>query len=83
MRDMRQLWLVIPLVGLLVGALYYAYDTWVSIEGAPMPGYGYAALAGGVIFSLIFGCGLMALMFYSHNNGYDEAGEAKRRVKGD
>jgi hypothetical protein len=26
----------------------------------------------GIIFSLFFGCGLMALMFFSSRRGYDE-----------
>ena len=27
----------------------------------------------GIIFSLVIGCGLMALMFYSSRHGYDDA----------
>jgi hypothetical protein len=27
----------------------------------------------GLLFSLLVGCGLMALMFYSSRHGYDEA----------
>ena len=37
-----------------------------------MPIYGYVAIAGGVLFSLLVGGGLMALVFYSSRHGYDE-----------
>ena len=37
-----------------------------------MPTEGYVALAFGVLFSLVVGCGLMALMFYSSRQGYDD-----------
>jgi hypothetical protein len=69
---MRQVWFVIPLFALLAGALWFAYYEWTAIEGPPMPTWGYVALIGGVLFSLVVGCGLMALMFYSHRHGYDE-----------
>ena len=37
-----------------------------------MSGHGYAAMTLGIIFTLVVGCGLMALMFYSGRRGYDE-----------
>ena len=37
-----------------------------------MPAVGYLAMALGVVFSLIVGCGLMALLFYSSRHGYDD-----------
>ena len=37
-----------------------------------MSGHGYAAMTLGIIFTLVVGCGLMALMFYSSRRGYDE-----------
>ena len=37
-----------------------------------MSGPGYAAMTLGIIFTLLVGCGLMALMFYSSRRGYDE-----------
>ena len=36
-----------------------------------MSGPGYAAMTLGIIFTLVVGCGLMALMFYSSRRGYD------------
>ena len=37
-----------------------------------MQASGYIAMIAGVVFSLIIGCGLMALLFYSSRRGYDE-----------
>jgi hypothetical protein len=43
--------------------------------------HGWVALVLGVVFSVLVGCGLMGLMFYSSRRGYDEraSGEAQRR----
>jgi hypothetical protein len=37
-----------------------------------VPTSGYVAMALGVIFSMVVGVGLMALIFYSSRKGYDE-----------
>jgi hypothetical protein len=37
-----------------------------------MPVGGYVAMGLGIAFSLVIGCGLMVLMFYSSRYGYDE-----------
>jgi hypothetical protein len=63
--------LLAALLVVLCGAGYYAYQG-LTVPGEPMPGNGYIALALGVGFSLIVGCGLMALVFYSSRHGYDE-----------
>ncbi len=68
--------LVVPLVAILVAAGWFAASAWVSVEGPPMPATGYLAMALGVIFSLIVGCGLMALLFYSNRHGYDDPFQA-------
>ena len=64
--------LVVALLAILAAAGWYAAGAWTSIEGPPMPTAGYVALVLGVVFSLIVGCGLMALLFYSSRHGYDE-----------
>lgn len=64
--------IVIALLALLAAALYYAFGIWNALETADMPGWMYVAMAGGVLFSLLVGCGLMALVFYSSRRGYDE-----------
>ena len=71
-RLMRTLLLIVSLFGLLALALWFAGTAWVRLGGEPMPVYGYVAIAGGVLFSLLVGGGLMALVFYSSRHGYDE-----------
>jgi hypothetical protein len=67
----------VPLFAILAAAFWYAASAWMSLSGPPMPTTGYVALALGVIFSLLIGCGLMALLFYSSRHGYDEPYEAE------
>ena len=43
---------------------------------AEMSVHGWIALTLGILFSLIVGCGLMALVFYSSRRGYDERAHA-------
>lgn len=64
--------LMAALIAILVAALWYAANAWVSVAGPPMPTIGYVAMGFGIVFSLIVGCGLMALVFYSSRHGYDE-----------
>ena len=64
--------LIFALLALLAGALWFAASAWITLESPPMPTEGYVALAFGVLFSLVVGCGLMALMFYSSRRGYDD-----------
>ena len=70
---------VAVLLVLLAAALWYAYGLWTSLEAADMPTELYALMVGGVLFSLIVGCGLMALVFYSARHGYDEQADGNRR----
>ena len=60
------------LFAILIAAAWYAMGTWNAVSGPPMPTTGYVAIALGVVFSLVVGCGLMALLFYSNRHGYDE-----------
>ncbi|MCA1376447.1 hypothetical protein I6F16_22955 [Bradyrhizobium sp. IC4060] len=69
MRDRNQWAIAALLAGLLVGASWFCVSVWRS---TPMPLYGNVILTGAVILILILGCGLIALMFYSHRKGYDE-----------
>jgi len=59
------------LLALLAAALWYAASAFV-VGGPPMPTIGYVAMAAGIVVSLVVGCGLMALLFYSSRHGYDE-----------
>jgi hypothetical protein len=64
--------LVVALFAMLAGALWYAAGFWTSLEAADLPTSIYVAMAGGILFSLVVGIGLMALVFYSSRHGYDE-----------
>jgi formate hydrogenlyase subunit 3/multisubunit Na+/H+ antiporter MnhD subunit len=68
---MRKLAIIVPLVILLAASVWFAIYAWTAIEGPPIPAEGYVAMALGVVFSLIVGIGLMALVFYSSRHGYD------------
>jgi len=68
---MRRLFIIVPLVALLAVALWFAVYSWNAIEGPPIPATGYIAMSLGIVFSLVVGCGLMALLFYSSRQGYD------------
>jgi hypothetical protein len=63
---------VVVLSAFLVAAGVIGYLGWTSTD-TDVPTSGYVAMALGVIFSLVVGVGLMALIFYSSRKGYDEA----------
>ena len=60
-----QIILLVVLTALLILAGYWSVTVWQSSEGVEMSGHGWIALGLGTFFSLLIGCGLMALMFYS------------------
>ena len=64
--------LVVALFGVLALAVWFAVSAWEHFGGVAIPAYGYVAIAGGVVFSLLVGGGLMALVFYSSRHGYDD-----------
>ncbi len=73
MSFMRAL-LIIALFALLALAVWFAAAAWAHLGGDAIPFYGYVAIVGGVLFSLLIGGGLMALVFYSSRHGYDDLG---------
>ena len=65
-------WVVVAvLCALLIAACVLGYLGWTSTD-TKVPEAGYVALVFGVVFSLVVGAGLMALVFYSSRKGYDE-----------
>ena len=64
--------LVAALFALLALSVWFAAYAWNHLGGDPVPSYGYVAIAGGVVVSLLVGGGLMALVFYSSRHGYDD-----------
>lgn len=69
--DMR-VFILIALFALLAASIWFVIVAWTRLGGGGIPAYGYAAIAGGVVLSLIVGGGLMALVFYSSRHGYDD-----------
>jgi hypothetical protein len=69
---MRIVLVAVPLLGLLIFSVWFAASAWVHLGGDPIPFYGYVAIVGGILFSLLVGGGLMALVFYSNRHGYDD-----------
>jgi hypothetical protein len=65
--------LIAVLLLMLAGTGVFAYYGLFHSHDAPLGVHGWTAMAIGVVFSLIVGIGLMALVFYSHRHGYDEA----------
>jgi hypothetical protein len=70
---MRKYLILVPLLALLGLAVYFAIFSWSAIEGPPVPVEGHLAMWLGIVFSVLVGCGLMALAFYSSRQGYDDA----------
>jgi hypothetical protein len=64
--------LVVALFALLAVSVWFAAYAWTHLGGDPLPSYGYVAIVGGVVVSLLVGGGLMALVFYSSRHGYDD-----------
>ncbi|QAU45236.1 hypothetical protein [Bradyrhizobium guangzhouense] len=65
-------WIVVAvLCALLLAACILGYLGWTSTD-TKVPEAGFVALVLGVVFSLVIGAGLMALVFYSSRKGYDE-----------
>ena len=69
---MKTALIIVALLAMLGGVACWAIYAWNSVGDVPMSSHGYIALSLGIIFSLLVGCGLMGLMFYSSRKGYDE-----------
>ena len=66
-------WIIlIALLLLLVATGVLGYIGWNLGGTTTVSASGYVALTFGVIFSLVVGFGLMALIFYSSRQGYDD-----------
>jgi hypothetical protein len=76
---MRTFAVAFILLALLGVTMWFVVDSWISIGGPPMPTFGWVAIIAGTVMSLLVGCGLMTLMFYSSRHGYDEIDDRSRR----
>jgi hypothetical protein len=73
--------LLVPLVALLVLTGVWIVSAWNATPDVSMDRSGIIALGLGTFFSLVIGCGLMALMFFSSRRGYDDAADPFRDRK--
>jgi len=64
--------IILALFALLAAAIWFAAAAWERLGGGEIPFYGYLAIIGGVLVSLLVGGGLMGLVFYSSRHGYDD-----------
>jgi hypothetical protein len=69
--------LLAVLVAILIVTVVWATTVWTSSNDVPMSKHGWIALGLGTLFSLVIGCGLMALMFFSSRSGHDEVATLK------
>jgi hypothetical protein len=70
---MRRYAVIVPLVAILAASVWFAIYAWTALDGPAVPLEGQIAMGLGIVFSLIVGCGLMALVFYSSRHGFDDA----------
>lgn len=73
--------LILAILGLLVATVVWATPAWSVGSDIEMGKHGWIALGLGTFFSLLIGCGLMALMFYSSRSGHDDAADPFRRKR--
>jgi hypothetical protein len=73
-----QVGLLVILLALLGLTGVWAVSVWNATSDAVMDKHGWIALGLGTFFSLLIGCGLMALMFFSNRSGHDDAADPFR-----
>jgi hypothetical protein len=74
-----QIILLATLSGILLLTMVWAIYVWNASSDAPMDKHGWIALGLGTFFSLLIGCGLMALMFFSSRSGHDDLADPFRQ----
>ena len=73
-----QIALIAALTALLILTGVWAITVWNATGDVVMDKHGWIALGLGTFFSLLIGCGLMALMFFSSRSGHDDAADPFR-----
>ena len=71
--------LLVALTVMLIFSTVWGISVWNASSGVEMSKHGWIALGLGTFFSLLIGCGLMALMFFSSRSGHDEAADPFRK----
>ncbi|HEY5338742.1 MAG TPA: hypothetical protein VIJ85_11090 [Rhizomicrobium sp.] len=63
---------IVVLLGFLLAALGYAIHAWNAMDGVHISMAGWIFMGLGVVFTILVGGGLMALVFYSSRNNFDQ-----------
>ncbi len=63
---------IVALIGFLIASIVYAVHAWDALSGVGISATGWLFLVLGVVFTLLVGGGLMALLFYSSRHHYDQ-----------
>ena len=74
---MKSVLAIAALLALLAITIGWAIHAWNAVD-VEISVHGYIAMILGIFFSLLVGCGLMALVFYSNRRGYDEPPDLSR-----
>jgi hypothetical protein len=74
-----QIAILAALLLILIATGIWAVSVWNASGDIVMSKDGWIAMGLGTFFSLLIGCGLMALMFFSSRSGYDEAADPFRK----
>jgi cation transporter-like permease len=64
--------LLLVLLAILAAVAFFVYQGTLASDDRALPTHFYIAMTLGVVFSLLVGIGLMALVFYSSRRGHDE-----------
>ncbi len=56
----------------LGAVIWWAVTAWMGLSGTSLGFHGVMALTLGSVFTLLVGCGLMFLVFFSSRHGYDD-----------
>lgn len=70
---------LLVMLALAAFGIHWAWNATNGVDDVAMDENGWIALGLGSLFSLVIGCGLMALMFYSSRRGYDESADPFRK----
>ena len=77
---MKTALIIATLLALLGTTIGWAIWGWEQTATISVSVHGYIAMVLGIVFTILVGCGLMALMFYSSRHGYDDAASDLRDI---
>lgn len=79
MRNKSQWFLIVMLAALLVASIWYCLQIWRTTPA--MPPYGNVIMSLTALVMVVFGSGLIALIYFSGRKGLDETARMSRRSR--